>query len=62
MAKEIVNVGEQCVAMILFGVVNCAGGVVIVNGKAHKIPPRGPDLKKITDALNTVMTTLKIKV
>lgn len=45
----------ESVATIVFGVTNCGGGIVIINGKAHKIPPRGPSYQKISGALNEVM-------
>jgi hypothetical protein len=45
----------ESVATILFGVTNCGGGLVIINGKAHKIPPRGPSYQKISEALNVVL-------
>jgi len=52
---------KESVATILFGVSNCGGGIVIVNGKAHKIPPRGPSYQKISDALKLVMREMNIK-
>jgi len=52
---------KESMATILFGVSNCGGGIVIVNGKAHKIPPRGPVFEKISDALKTVLREMNIK-
>jgi hypothetical protein len=43
------------VATILFGVSNCGGGLVIIGGKIHKIPPRGPAYEKIQAALKVVV-------
>ena len=47
------------VATILFGVSNCGGGFVIIGGKLHKIPPRGPSYEKIQAALNVVVKEVK---
>jgi hypothetical protein len=41
---------DEIVALILFGVIQDAGGVAIVGGKAVPIPPRGP-VREILSAL-----------
>lgn len=51
---------EQRVATILFGVNNCGGGLVIVNGKPHVIPPRGPSYQKINEALQVILHEMNI--
>ncbi len=50
-----VQVDLKKVATILFGVSNCGGGFVIIGGKIHKIPPRGPSFERIQAALNVVV-------
>jgi len=49
----------QQMATIVFGVTNCGGGMVIIGGKVHKIPPRGPAFEKISAALKVVLNEVK---
>ena len=49
----------KSVATILVGVSNCGGGYVIIGGKIHKIPPRGPAYEKIQAALNVVVKEVR---
>ena len=53
---------KSMVATIVFGVTNCGGGLVIINGKGYKIPPRGPSYQKISAALKSVLSEMKIEV
>ncbi len=50
---------NQTMATIVFGVTNCGGGLVIIGGKAHKIPPRGPSYEKIAAALKVVLKEVR---
>jgi len=36
-----------------------AGGFVIVNGKVIKVPPRGPAMKLLQEALKAIIATAK---
>lgn len=50
---------EQQVATIVFGVKNCGGGFVIINGKLRKIPPKGPSTDKMNEALHVILKEME---